>query len=286
MTLPTITDPDAVPDYPAYKKLRAAGAQLATLYSWRKHVRVDGRVYPRIELNSTRTGRMKITKPAMQGTPIPLRDLVLAEPGHVIIGVDHHGAEARVMASFINDPDFTAAITTGDPYQDLATATGLQRQVTKVAFLAYAYGQSQASLAKKVGDEAAHTIRTAIKNLWPALPAWMERVTHETEHGNLLHTLTGRPLLPPDAAYKTANLLIQSSARDLYGQGVRRAAIALGTDALWLPIHDELLVLAPRGHQTQIATQLQEAMTIQTPAGIELTGEPEIFGGRWGKHPG
>ncbi len=90
----------------------------------------------------------------------------------------------------------------------------------------------------------------------------MARVIDETERGNLLHALTGRPLLPPDAAYKITKLLIQSSARDFFGQGVRRAATTLGTTHFGCP-STNYSGLPPRGQQTQIAALFQEAMTIQ-----------------------
>lgn len=285
VTLPRISPEDAHPDVAAYRELRTVGNQLRELGIWRKHLKTGSRIYPRFEMNSTSSGRMKVVGPSMHNVSPTNRDLFLAEPGHALVGIDHAGAESKVLAAFVGDPDFTRAVTNGDVYAELAAAVGIPRRTAKVAWLAYAYGQSQQGLAKDVGADIAAAIHQAIPELWPAVPAWMQRVAGEARAGRPLFTLTGRRLTQPDAAYKASNRLIQGSARDLFGLGVRRTAEALGSDALWLPIHDELLVLAPRGQQHEVAALLLEAMTVTVPGtGVQLTGVVEHFGGRWDAH--
>lgn len=247
------------------------------------------RVYPLIETNSAVTGRMSISEPGMQGWPAELRAAVLAEPGTTVIAFDHSSAEMKVLARMMGDPGFTRKVMEGDLYADIAALTGRTRKDEKWRAIAHLYGQVESSLAKQVGAEQARTSKAAIEAVAPEISKWAAAQTARVRRGERLFTLLGRPLPmltgeDVDSRFsKAANLLIQSSARDFFGLGVRRAAAALGEQALWIPLHDELFVLAPTDQVADTMAKLTEAMTIDLGEGIVLTGTAKVLGNRWGK---
>ncbi|MEY9953936.1 DNA polymerase [Leifsonia sp. EB34] len=248
-----------------------------------------GRVHPIIETNSAVTGRMSIRSPGLQGWPAELRGILLAEPGTTVIAFDHSSAEMKVLARLIDQPSFTRKVTETDIYTSLAERLGATRKQAKVVLIAYTYGRSQTALAELVGVEQARAYHDAISSLVPEVVCWVNEQTRRARQREPLQTLFGRPLPPLTGQSrqtrfsKASNLLVQGSARDAFGVGIRRTAESLGVDALWIPMHDELFVLAPTQKAAAVAQALSAAMTVDLGEGVSLTGEAKILGDRWGK---
>ena len=216
-----------------------------------------------------------------------LRGIVLSEHGHDILEVDHSSAEILVLARLIGSPAFSRRVLSGDPYQQLADATGLARNVVKPRLLAFVFDESLRGSAKSVGTEAAALIHEAIRQLFPEIVAWRAEQTERARRGERLTTLWGRPLPVLDGlSYETrpglaANAQVQGSARDAFGHAVRAADSAGLT--LFFPLHDALYVLAPHGTAAESSRLLVEAMTVDLGEGIVLSGKAKNHGGRWGK---
>jgi hypothetical protein len=286
-------------DWDAYDMAYQSLHRLAPLLSLRRAVQSDGRCRPLIRVNAAVTGRMSILSPALQNLPHKrqgTRHVIQMEPGFDCVSVDHSNAELRVLArfmvGFLGTDAFTRRVMDGDLYQDIADATGQPRSEAKWQVIAYLYAMKQTTLAKEVGAPMAAAVHRALKELVPEIPAFCEEMTARSRTGdNRFETLMGRPLPKLDgASFETrhelqVNLLVQGSARDAWGVGVRRAAAALGEDRMLIPLHDELFVASPRGRSKETAAALLQAMTVDLGEGIVLHGKPTVTFGRWAPAP-
>ena len=57
----------------------------------------------------------------------------------------------------------------------------------------------------------------------------------------------------------------------------------LGVEALWLPIHDELVVMVPEEDADRACEVLREAFAVTLPGGIRLPAEPVVLGRTFAK---
>ncbi|TFD04146.1 DNA polymerase [Cryobacterium sp. TMT1-66-1] len=247
----------------------------------------EGRVHPIWRTNAAATGRMSGQLPGLMSVMKELRFLFLAEENHDVVSVDHSNQEGRVLARLIGSPSFTSSVLDGDPYADLALASGQERKAAKVQFISFLYGQKQATLAKTVGADQAAATHDAMKRLFPDVVEFCAEQTERSRRGEALTTLWGRPLPRLDGlTYKTrhaiaTNLQVQSSARDAYGVAIRAIAESVGREALFIPLHDEAFILSPTGRSAEYAAKLLKAMTVDLGEGVVLTGKAKVSFGRW-----
>lgn len=82
------------------------------------------------------------------------RDLWVARPGRVLVGTDAAGLELRMLAHYINRPEFTLQVTEGDPHQYNADLAGVTRPVAKTLLYAVQYGAQGAKVGKILGRSA------------------------------------------------------------------------------------------------------------------------------------
>jgi DNA polymerase-1 len=76
------------------------------------------------------------------------RDLWCARPGRVLVGTDAAGLELRMLAHYLNRPDFTDSVVNGDPHQYNADAVGISRPAAKTLIYATLYGAAAPKIAK------------------------------------------------------------------------------------------------------------------------------------------
>lgn len=74
------------------------------------------------------------------------RDLWTARPGRILVGTDAAGLELRMLAHYLNRPEFTEQVVNGDPHQYNADLAGVTRPNAKTLLYAIQYGAQ----AKKV----------------------------------------------------------------------------------------------------------------------------------------
>jgi len=79
------------------------------------------------------------------------RDLWVARPGRVLVGTDAAGLELRMLAHYLNRPDFTRAVVEGDPHQYNADTVGITRPQAKTLIYAILYGAGDAKVARTLG---------------------------------------------------------------------------------------------------------------------------------------
>jgi len=250
------------------------------------------RVYPSIRGLGAKTGRMAMSRPALQNLPEKLRPLLLADPGMVLVGCDLDRVEPRVIAALTQDEALVEAVQQ-DVYTELALSIyGAEaegnprlRKIAKTAFLAIAYGEGLHSLAFNLGVPVseAKQVLAGIRRAYPRMAQWMTRVKRDAEHGRDLHTAYGR-LLPrtPEKPYRAVNWLIQGTAADLFKIITVEVAEVMGRHALWMPMHDELVLQVTPDRAEEACDVLRQAMTTELD-GVPITGTPVVLGERWGK---
>ncbi len=254
-----------------------------------------GRCHPFVHSMAARTGRMSVTRPALQTLPSSdqmIRRALLADPGHVMISCDFSAVEMRVLAAladirrmregFLAGEDihwFTARLVRG------AGATESDRKVMKGAGFSKVYGGGVRTAARQTGasEEAMARAFAEYDRLYPEIKRASRRWQREAyESGMVFVSATGRRLpLDRDRTYAVVNYACQSVARDCLGQALLNIEEAGLLDMLKLPIHDEALLSAPREDAADVARAVEKAMTFDL-YGVPITAEAEIGGRSWG----
>jgi DNA polymerase-1 len=75
------------------------------------------------------------------------RDLWTARNGRLLVGTDAAGLELRMLAHYLNRPEFTKQVLDGDPHQYNADLAGVTRPRAKTLLYAIQYGAQAAKVA-------------------------------------------------------------------------------------------------------------------------------------------
>jgi len=86
----------------------------------------------------------------------------MARPGRVLVGTDASGLELRMLAHYLNRPDFTDQVVNGDPHQYNADVVGITRPQAKTLIYAIMYGAAAPKIAAtlKVSVKEGAYVRT------------------------------------------------------------------------------------------------------------------------------
>ena len=79
------------------------------------------------------------------------RDLWVAREGRVLVGTDAAGLELRMLAHFLDRPEFTEQVVDGDPHQYNADTVGVTRVQAKTLIYAIMYGAAAPKIANTLG---------------------------------------------------------------------------------------------------------------------------------------
>src|SRR5690606_37913030 len=93
-----------------------------------------------------------------------------------------------------------------------------------------------------------------------------------------------RTAVDPNRTYANTNYHIQGAARDVFADALLRLRATGWGDALWLVIHDEI-ILQVREEQAEEACRALEAAMNSTFMGVPIIAEAEVIGTRWGRLP-
>jgi DNA polymerase-1 len=255
----------------------------------------NGRIHPFINSMQARTGRMSITRPALQTLPSSdqmVRRALLAEPGHVMISTDFAAVEMRVLAALADVKKMKEAIRTGQDLHDFTARlvfgdgfTKAHRKLCKGVGFGKVYGGGAATIARQTGapmDDVQRAI-AAYDRVYPEIKRASARWQREAFQSGMVHvSATGRRLpLDRDRTYAVVNYACQSAARDVLGQSLLHIEEAGLLDTLRLPIHDEVLVSAPANEAEEIAREIERCMTFEL-FGVPIEAEAEIGRRSWG----
>ncbi|MHC0429246.1 DNA polymerase [Streptomyces sp. O3] len=257
-----------------------------------------GRVHPNVQSLAARTGRMSITRPALQTLPSSdqmIRRCLLADEGHVMVSTDFQAVEMRVLAALADvrrmkdgfqsgssDFDihmFTAQLIKGEG------ATVRDRKLFKGAGFGKVYGGGISTLARQTGasEEEIRRAVNAYDRTFPEIRRASARWQREARAtGMVTVSATGRRMpLDRDRAYAVVNYQCQSAARDLLGQALLNAESAGLLDAARLPIHDEILASVPAREAEEFAREFEKAMTFDL-FGVPIVSKADVGGRSWG----
>ncbi|MCX4547262.1 DNA polymerase [Streptomyces sp. NBC_01500] len=255
----------------------------------------EGRIHPFINSMIARTGRMSVTRPALQTLPsgdYMIRRALLAEEGHVMISTDFSAVELRVLAALADVKQMKHAINAGEDLHSFTARmvfgedfTPKHRKISKGIAFGKVYGGGAATIQRQTGapmDEVKRAL-AAYDRVYPEVKRMSNRWQREAYETGMVHlSVTGRRLpLDRDRMYAVVNYACQSVARDCLGQSLINLEARGMLPHLRLPIHDEVLASAPKGEATDIARTIKECMTFDL-FGVPIEAEAEIGKRSWG----
>lgn len=258
----------------------------------------EGRVHPFINSLQARTGRMSITRPALQTLPSSdqmIRRCLLAEPGHVIISTDFQAIEMRVLAALADVKKMKEGFAQGGSEFDIHmytarlikgdAATKRDRKIFKGAGFGKVYGGGVRTLARQTGatEEEISRAVAAYDREYPEIKRASARWQRQARETGLVHvSVTGRRLpLDRDRMYAIVNYACQSVARDCLGQALVLMRERGLLPYLRLPVHDEVVASAPEAEAAEIAREIERCMTFDL-YGVPIVADAEIGKRSWG----
>lgn len=263
----------------------------------------DGDIlHPNIKFLEARTGRMSITKPALQTLPRGriVRDAFIPSEGSKLLSADYDQVEMRLLAHFCREPALIEAILSGDLHTETARRVysdpsigkkDPRRQTAKNAGFAKIYGAGTEKFALTAGISIteAGAFLTAYDQMFPGVRAFQRQVEvvamqrRAADGVGWIKTPVGRRLpADPGKEYTLVNYLIQGTADDV----IKRALVDLDLvglgDYLVVPVHDEVILDVPEELAVEAMETVQETMT-QTSWVVPLTAGVEGPFDRWGE---
>lgn len=258
----------------------------------------SGRIHPMINTLQARTGRMSITKPALQTLPSNdwmVRRAMLADAGHVMVSTDFQAVEMRVLAALADVRKMKEGFCSGGSDFDIhmytaqlikgAGATKKDRKVFKGAGFGKVYGGGVTTIARQTGASEAEIQQavSAYDRQFPEIKRASTRWQREAlSTGMVTVSATGRRLpLDRNRMYAVVNYQCQSAARDVLGQSMLNMEKAGLLEYMKLPIHDEILASVPQRESRDFAKEFERCMTMDL-FGVPITSDAEIGGRSWG----
>ena len=291
-TLETVTD---IPEAQLIAEYLMVGKRIAQVQSWLNAVEDDGRVHGQVNAIGAVTGRMTHSSPNMAQVPAvgapygyECRACWIVPEGHKLVGVDASGLELRMLASFMNDKEYTNEILNGDIHTTNQVNAGLSTRAQAKTFIyAFLYGAGDAKIGSIVdgSQRTGARLRQRFLENTPALAELRERVSIASQRG-YLRGLDGRRLYIR-SEHSALNTLLQSA-----GAVVMKKALAIFTEyapkwnltyKLLGSIHDEYQLEAPESQADKVGWLMVESIKaagVQLDLKCPLDGEYKV-GNNW-----
>lgn len=253
----------------------------------------EGRVHPSHTSIQARTARTAVSDPPLHqlpsrdnpgGNPWEVRRMFDAAPGHQIITADFDQIELVVLAGLSGDRNLIRAIQNGDDlHQITADAANVPRPIGKMTNFLIVYGGGHTELVRRakmsgftLSVEAAKRTIKAFKRLYPGVGRLAKSIQQAFLAGRkYVKTPTGR-ILPIDRqrVYAGLNYYIQSTARDVMGQGCINLREAGYWQYVTLTIHDEYKAEVPDHMIEEYREAVPEIIKVTNFLGkeIDITG--------------
>ena len=293
-------------------KQRKADKLANTYFSNFLSENIDGFVHPSVKTLGARTSRMSIQNPALQTLPkgddVVRRAFIPRDENHVIITSDLDQVEFRMFASLSNDPNlislFNRSDETGsDPFTEIGREIyndpTMQKSDKRRALIKgtvygrlYGAGVAKQALTAGVAEPQMRSVSDAFDGRYPGMAtfqrqiedAGMRRVRDEGQ--GYVYTWTGRRLpCDEDRVYTLVNYLIQGGAAEVFKANLVKLDQADLTELLIVPVHDEIVLNAPREDAEEIKHIVQQCMTTAEGWSVPLTagvdGPLETWGDKY-----
>lgn len=170
------------------------------------------------------------------------RDLWVARRDRVLVGTDAKGLELRMLAHYLNRPEFTKQVIEGDPHQHNADIAGVSRPNAKTLLYAIQYGAQAGKVASIMDcsrEEGARVRQQFLDRL--GLTGVMNDAIHEQEQGRT-RLVDGSMVVCP-SPHAALNYKLQGGGARVMAQGaifLERYIKSDGLDSLKVgDIHDE-----------------------------------------------
>ncbi len=232
-------------------------------------------VHPSFWQQGAWTGRMSCSRPNMQNIPAragnEVREIFVPREGHCFVVCDYDSIEVRLLAYYLNAPEYRQMIQEGlDPHAWMAAqiwggkpeqygkGSDLEkkRSEAKNVLFAIVYGAGARRVADMLNIPYSDS-RVLVEAIKDALPRYrtlastrqpMGRIPRKIKRDGYVTTLMGRKqIVPKEKAYVGLNSLIQGSAADIFKAGTiatAKAVESLGAYPI-LFVHDEIVVECP-----------------------------------------
>jgi DNA polymerase-1 len=270
---------------------------------------IDGYVHPSINTMGARTGRMSIQNPALQTLPkgddTVRRAFLPKDDDHVIITSDLDQVEFRMFASLSQDPNliqlFLRSDATGsDPFTEIGrevyqdpsmVKSDKRRNLIKGVVYGRLYGAGVAKQALTAGvpEEQMRAVSDAFDRNYPGMQFFQKAVEQkglerlQNEGKGYVTTWTGRRLpCDEDRVYTLVNYLVQGGAAEVFKSNLIKLDQADLTDLLIVPVHDEIVLNAPRKDAEEVKQLVRKCMTTTEGWSVPLTADADGPLENWG----
>lgn len=293
-------------------KQRKADKLANTYFSNFLEKSVNGVLHPSVRTLGARTSRMSITDPALQTLPkgdeTVRKAFIPKDKDHVIITSDLDQVEFRMFASLSEDPNlinlFNKADAIGsDPFTEIGREvyqdpnigrSDKRRSLIKgmVYGRLYGAGVAKQALTAGVAESQMKEVSDAFDRRYPGMIMFQRKVEDigmrrlRSEGKGYIHTWTGRRLpCDEDRVYTLINYLIQGGAAEVFKSNLVKLDQADLTELLIVPVHDEIVLQAPREDALEIMQTVKECMTTTDGWSVPLTagidGPLETWGDKY-----
>ena len=245
------------------------------LKSWISECQEDNRVRGRVMTLRTITGRMAHAVPNMAQVPSISSSYGRESRGlwgvddttkYRLVGVDASGLELRCLAHYMNDPEYTNIVLTGDVHTANQQAAGLRtRDQAKTFIYAFLYGAGPTKIGKVVGKgpAAGQNLIEKFLERTPALGRLRDNVARWSKSGTI-PALDGR-LLHIRSEHAALNTLLQGAGAIICKQWlvhIMERVIKADLDVrLVASIHDEYQFEVAIPDVNRFCKLTKEAMT-------------------------
>jgi len=291
-------------------KQRKADKLASTYFSNFINDNVNGFVHPSVKTMGARTGRMSIQNPALQTLPkgddTVRRAFLPKDDDHVIITSDLDQVEFRMFSSLSKDPNlinlFNLADATGsDPFTEIGREiyqdptmqkSDKRRGLIKGVVYGRLYGAGVAKQALTAGvpETQMRAVSDEFDKRFPGMAMFQKQVEDigmrrlRNEGQGYVNTWTGRRLpCDEDRVYTLVNYLIQGGAAEIFKSNLVKLDQADLTELLIVPVHDEIVLNAPREDALEIQKIVRECMTTREGWAVPLTADADGPLENWGE---
>jgi DNA polymerase-1 len=293
-------------------KYRKAGKLASTYFLNFINDNVNGFVHPSVKTMGARTGRMSIQNPALQTLPkgddVVRKAFLPKDDDHVIVTSDLDQVEFRMFASLSKDPNliqlFNLADATGsDPFTEIGREIyqdpSMQKSDKRRALIKgvvygrlYGAGVAKQALTAGVPEEQMRSVSNEFDRRFPGMQGFQKEVENrgtrrlQDEGQGYVNTWTGRRLPCDDErVYTLVNYLIQGGAAEVFKSNLVKLDQADLTEYLIVPVHDEIVLNAPRSEAEEIKRIVKECMTTtrgwEVPLTADVDGPLENWGSKY-----
>ena len=291
-------------------KYRKAGKLASTYFLNFLNDNVNGFVHPSVKTMGARTGRMSIQNPALQTLPkgddVVRKAFLPKDDDHVIVTSDLDQVEFRMFASLSKDPNliqlFNLADATGsDPFTEIGREIyqdpSMQKSDKRRALIKgvvygrlYGAGVAKQALTAGVPEEQMRAVSNEFDKRFPGMQGFQKEVENrgmrrlQAEGQGYVNTWTGRRLpCDDDRVYTLVNYLVQGGAAEVFKSNLVKLDQADLTEYLIVPVHDEIVLNAPRGDAEEIKQLVKQCMTTSGgPWSVPLTADVDGPLENWG----